>query len=207
VSVLAVAVALLKLIHGEVGPEIRVHSLEHVLARELDPLEVPELRAWLRDLREKIKGASTIRDIYSTMSSLYASATAEGWVRHPSNVVAHPGVKKEIPDLDDSKEVLRLRVEWAQTLIEPPTIPLERRARHSLAFTSGMRDSEIAGVRLKFLQLEAEVPVLKILEAVAIYTKRDLEQLDGRGSHDSARLDGRCWHKAGGDDRRHKRRS
>ena len=57
---------------------------------------------------------------------------------------------------------------WAQTLIESPAISLERRARYSLAFTSGMRDGEIASARLKFLQLDADVPVLKILEAVAI---------------------------------------
>lgn len=150
----------------------RGHLHNHILptfgARPIAGLEVPELRAWLRALREKIKGASTVRNIYYTMSSLYAAAMAEGWVRHPSNVVAHPGVKNEVPDLDDSKEVLRLPVAWAQTLIESPAISLERRARYSLAFTSGMRDGEIAGVRLKFLQLDAEVPVLKIFEAVAI---------------------------------------
>ena len=150
----------------------RGHLHNHILptfgARPIAGLEVPELRAWLRALREKIKGASTVRNIYYTMSSLYAAAMAEGWVRHPSNVVAHPGVKKEVPDLDDSKEVLRLPVAWAQTLIESPTISLERRARYSLAFTSGMRDGEIAGVRFKFLQLDAEVPVLKVFEAVAI---------------------------------------
>ena len=150
----------------------RGHLFNHILptfgARSIAALEVPELRSWLRALREKIKGASTVRNIYYTFSSLYAAAMAEGWVRREANVVAHPGVKKEVPELDDSKEVIRLPVAWAQTLIESPVVPLERRARYSLAFTSGMRDGEIAGARLKFLQLDADVPVLKILEAVAI---------------------------------------
>ncbi|MEP7126841.1 MAG: tyrosine-type recombinase/integrase [Byssovorax sp.] len=150
----------------------RGHLRNHILpifgARSIAGLEVPELRSWLRTLREKIKGASTVRNIYYTMSSLYAAAMAEGWVRRESNVVAHPGVKKEVPELDDSREVIRLPVAWVQTLIESPVVPLERRARYCLAFTSGMRDGEIAGARLKFLQLDADVPVLKIVEAVAM---------------------------------------
>ena len=36
VSVLAVAIALLKFIHGELGPEIRVHTIQHVLAGKLN---------------------------------------------------------------------------------------------------------------------------------------------------------------------------
>ena len=48
---------------------------------------------------------------------------------------------------------------------------LERRARYALAFTSGCRDGEIAGLRLSDLDLDAAVPLFRVEQAVALVGK------------------------------------
>jgi integrase len=134
--------------------------------RAIAALEVPELRAFVRDLREQ-RAASTVRNVYYTFCTLYSDAMAEGWVNSPANLVAHPGVQRELPELE-SRAVVRLPVEWAAALVGDPRVALEWRARYALAFTSGARDGEIAGLRWGDVELEGALPVFRIEQAVAI---------------------------------------
>lgn len=129
-------------------------------------LEVRALRAWLRELRGKMS-ASTCRNIRATFSVLYADAMAEEWIKRDANLLDHPGVKAELPELE-SGEPMVLPVAWVQQLISDSTIHVERRARYALAFTTGMRDGEVSGVRIKDLDLASPIPSLRIEQAVAI---------------------------------------
>lgn len=151
----------------------RGHLTHHVLPTfaetPIAALAVPELRAWLRGLRQTMgpKGARTVRNVFYTLATLFADAMAEGWVKGEANVLDHPGVKRELPVAEDTRP-MRLPVLSAQTLIEAAAVPLERRARYVLAFTTGMRDGEIAGATLAHLHLDAPIPHLEIVQAVAI---------------------------------------
>ena len=91
--------------------------------RAIAALEVPELRAFVRDLREQ-RAASTVRNVYYTFCTLYSDAMAEGWVNSPANLVAHPGVQRELPELE-SRAVVRLPIEWAAALVGDPRVALE----------------------------------------------------------------------------------
>ena len=79
----------------------------------------------------------------------------------PANLVAHPGVQRELPELE-SRAVVRLPSEWAAALVGDPRVALEWRTRYARAFTSGARDGEIAGL----------LPVFRIEQAVAIVGKK-----------------------------------
>ncbi|MDI1442423.1 tyrosine-type recombinase/integrase [Polyangium sp. 6x1] len=134
--------------------------------RAIAGLEVPELRAFIRDLREQ-RAASTTRNVYYTFFTLYADAMAEGWVNSPANLVAHPAVQRELPELE-ARAVVRIPIEWARVLMGDERIALEWRARYAVAFTSGARDGEIAGLRWGDVEMEAEPSVFRIQQAVAI---------------------------------------
>ena len=105
--------------------------------------------------------------VVSSLRTLYGVAMAEGWVNAPANLLRHDGVLAEMPEPDDADSV-RLSLATVQALITSPMVPLERRARYALAFTSGLRDGEIAGVRLCVLVLDGMPPTVKIEEAVAL---------------------------------------
>ena len=99
--------------------------------------------------------------VVSSLRTLYGVAMAEGWVNAPANLLRHDGVLAEMPEPDDADPV-RLSLATVQALITSPMVPLERRARYALAFTSGLRDGEIAGVRLCVLVLDGMPPTVKI---------------------------------------------
>jgi len=130
-------------------------------------LDVPGLRAWLRKLREEGKDARTVLHVVSTFRSFYGDAMADGWVNVPASLFIHDGVKRELPKVGED-DPIRLPLEWVQRILDCSGVPLERRARYALAFTSGMRDQEIAGLRLSRLVLDAGVPHLKIEDVVAL---------------------------------------
>lgn len=134
--------------------------------RAIAALEVPELRAFVREVREQ-RSASTTRNVYYTLCTLYSDAMAEGWVNSPANLVAHPGVQRELPELE-ARAVVAVPMEWARVLVGDGRIALEWRARYALAFTSGARDGEIAGLRWRDVEMEAEIPVFRIEQAVAL---------------------------------------
>jgi site-specific recombinase XerD len=149
---------------------------------ELDLRAVPELRAWLRELRAAHPdGGRTIDHMISTFTRFVDAALAEGWIRawvpagdaksaewalSAVNVLRHPGVRAEMPKVRRT-EPLRLPVPWVQELLDAPTVDLENRARYAMAFCEGMRDGEIAGVQLKRLS-RATPPTVKIDQAVAL---------------------------------------
>jgi integrase len=131
-------------------------------------LEVPALRAWLREQRAAHpEGARTILHVVSTFTGLVDAALADGWLTAPANILRHPGVRTELPEADD-REPVCLPPELVQQLLDAPVVPLERRARYVIAFTSGMRDGEIAGIRLDRLDRETTPRAVRIEDAVAL---------------------------------------
>jgi len=134
--------------------------------RPIASIEAPEVGAFLRDVREK-RSPSTVRNVYYTLCTLYSDAMAEGWVNALANVIAHPAVQRELPDLE-TKSAVRIPIEWARGLVHDARISIEWQARYALGFTSGARDGEIAGLRWNDIDAECNPPVFRIDRAVAI---------------------------------------
>ena len=150
---------------------------------ELDVRAVPELRAWLRELRAAHPdGGRTILHVVSSFAVFVDASLAEGWIRAAlpagdaaslewalaaANVIRHPGVRAELPRAKD-KGPVRLPVPWVQQLLDAAAVDLERRALYAVAFCEGMRDGEVHGVQLYRLAREAEPPTVRIEEAVAL---------------------------------------
>lgn len=149
-------------------------------------LEVPVLRAWLRELHagkavhapgvgDKI-GPRSILHVHSTFASFVDAALAEGWLHAPTsdpwlrgamNVLRHPAVRAELHQPEDA-DPIALPIETVQQLLDAVVVPLERRARYALGFCEGMRDGEIAGVKIDRIVRGSIPPVIKIEQAVAL---------------------------------------
>jgi integrase len=160
------------------------YHLTHVLPRFGDmpivQLAPPILRAWIREGFEDV-GARTVRHAVSTFTVLVDCAIAEGWIkvagddwtRRAVNPLRSPAVRSILPEIDDV-EPLVLPIEWVQVLVDAvDVVPLERRARYAVGFCQGLRDGEIAGLKLARLQL-VEVPgVLEVAISVATVGKKE----------------------------------
>ncbi|HMY22057.1 MAG TPA: tyrosine-type recombinase/integrase, partial [Polyangium sp.] len=138
----------------------------------LGGLEVPELRAFLREIRGQRAG-STVRNIYYTFSTMYSDAMAEGWINASANVLQHPAVQREIPDIETHRTAVRIPLEWAAKLINGPMVELEWRARYAVAFTSGARDGEIAGLRWHEIDFDNQPLTFRIEQSVAVIGQKN----------------------------------
>lgn len=149
----------------------RTHMERHVLPylgdTPIAAIEVPQLRAWVRTLRGKVS-ASRCRNIYSTLANFIEDCMAEGWISVGANIVRHKAVTKELPEAASTGGAMVIPVEWVHALIESEKVPMERRVRYALAFTTGARDGELAGIRASDVELDASPPRMHIVRAVAV---------------------------------------
>lgn len=160
---------------GATVQDNKSHLEQHILPRfgatPLGKLSSDQIRDWLRDLRETI-APSTVRNVVNTFSALYEDARAERWVVAASNVVREPGVRREMPSVGASQEeVVTLSIEIAQELIASEKVPEHRRLRYLIAFLTGLRDGEIAGLTWADIDLAASPPLLRVEKAHAFKAK------------------------------------
>jgi integrase len=134
-------------------------------------LDVPSLRAFIRDIRGQ-RSTSRVRNIYSTFCTFYADAMAEGWVKSEANLLEHPGVRREVPKAEHARDAVCVPIDCAAALINSPIIVLEWRARYAVAFTSGCRDGEIAGMRWRDTDLDGIPATFRIEQAIALVGKK-----------------------------------
>lgn len=133
-------------------------------------LDVPALRAWMRELRvavtttktgkSRVIAPYTARNVLRTLTWMLDDVIGEGWaVFAGGNPARAEAVRSELPELAPragKSQKLRVRdVSLAQATLDHPRIPLDRRARYALVFTSGLRDGEVAGLTLADVDLEA----------------------------------------------------
>jgi len=129
------------------------------------------LRRFLRDLCVTRSG-TTVSNIASTLTSFFDDVMAEEWCELATNPMRHPKVREEIPPIGgtgNSKNVIMLEREMAQRLLTCVEVPVERRVRYLTGLLTGLRDGEIAGLRLERLHLNDAVPWLEVSEALAVH--------------------------------------
>jgi integrase len=135
-----------------------------------DHLDVPVLRKWVRALSD-VKGERsgrplapyTIRNILRALTWFLDDVIGEGWAALPGgqNPARQPAVHTELPEmvpLAGKSQKLRLAAAPdAQRLLDCERVPMERRVRYVVGLTAGLRDGEIAGLKLKDVDLDAGI--------------------------------------------------
>ena len=129
---------------------------EHLAAFAAD---VPQCRAFIRQLAEEVS-PSRVHNIVSTLKALLDDAKAEGWATFSENPFRLEPVKATLPKARRQAPVYA-KVADAQQLLDAVAIPLHRRARYALAFTSGLADGELSGLRWGDIDSEAGVATIE----------------------------------------------
>ena len=141
-------------------------------------LDVPMLRAWMIELRLAKKNGRTVSHMWSSFAALYDFCMAEAhvrivaddpWLRGRVNILRHPSVMAEAPEIEDT-EPAPMPMPIVRTLVNASAVGLENRARYAVAFTGGQRDGEIAGIKIKAIDLDGDdgaPPNVKIEQSIA----------------------------------------
>ncbi len=131
-----------------------------------------QIREWLVALRSQ-KSISHTRNVFFTFKAFYRDAMMLEWIDVEDSVFDHPAVLAALPKLDDredpEQDPTEVPLDWVQRLLDAhDTVPLERRVRYVLGFTTGTRDGELAGLKWGDLDVEASPPRVRIVRAAAI---------------------------------------
>jgi integrase len=163
----------------------RTHMVVHILPAfgDLpittfeDVLGQKKLADWVRQLKERQgpKGAQTVRNISASLRTfldwtsgpeagalLRGNPTRTDWFRRL--LPKRQQTDARFATLEDAP----LTPAQVQKLLDTKTIELQWRARIALAFTSPLRDGEIAGLRICDVDLDAEIPWIDINKACVL---------------------------------------
>jgi integrase len=105
----------------------------------------------------RLLAAHSVRNIVATLRDALDGAVGEELIA--SNPVKTPLVSGEIPEAETragENVIVHIPHQDAERLLSCAELPEERRVRYLLAFTSGMRDGEIAGLTWADLDLGEE---------------------------------------------------
>jgi len=161
---------------SELAPSTKAGHRQHaaILAErfgDLAPtaLDAPRLRPWVRELRAA-NSPSRTRNIFNSLGKMLEDARAEGWTDAP-NGCRLSEVRAELPAVEAPEDDDKARHSEAEAarLVFDARVPIERRLRYLLAFTTGMRDGELAGLRWSSTVAEHDVPALKVKDQIARY--------------------------------------
>ena len=142
-------------------------KLGNVPIPDIDP---PLLRDFVRGLRAKLANY-TVRNVASTLKQMLDDIDAEGWYALPRNPVRHKKVVEELPKprtRAGKKVIVHLTKEMAEVMLKSPEVAPQRKLRHLVTMTTGMRMGELFGLRFDKLRLDDAVPVAQLREALAL---------------------------------------
>lgn len=131
----------------------------------------------VRGLKERQgpKGAQTVRNIAATLRTFFDWATGpEAGSLLRGNPTRTEWFRRLLPRRQPTDarfatlEDAPLSPTQVQKLLDEGTIELQWRARIALAFTSPLRDGEIAGLRICDIDLDAEIPWIDIQKACVL---------------------------------------
>lgn len=130
-------------------------------------LDTPAVKKWIREMRVK-RSASRTRNLYFTLHKMMRAAKSEKWIA--SLPWENDDATEELPALKVTETADRARHEIAQARsIIAATPDAARRVCYLVAFTTGMRIGEIAGLRWRDVVTEQGHTVYRVREALAMY--------------------------------------
>jgi integrase len=133
---------------------VRIHVEPYFAARTIDRVDADQITSFVASLRRAGKAPKTIRNLLSTLHSIFDVAVRRGWIdENPCRLVDRPDVP-EAADIrfltqEELKAVLREGVpndEWG--LLERPL--------YLMAAMTGMRQGELLGLRWRDLDWLAQ---------------------------------------------------
>lgn len=156
--------------------------------------DVAFLAEWVRQLRRRpakvpmrgkpAKDAATPRvispsrvaNVLSAFSTFLSDQIVWRKVTFAVNPALDPSVRREVPVRPRPTRV-RLQgerpgvptMEDAQAVVDCQGVPVAVRVRAAIVFTTGERDGEIAGLRVRCVRLTGPVPAYEVVEAVQIH--------------------------------------
>lgn len=130
-------------------------------------LSVPKAAEWVTWLKTSTKLAPcSVRNVVQGLRGIIVDARGYGWVTLTENVFADAFIKKVMGTAlpRHGKEVIALPRERMKVLLECSDVPIHRRMLYMFAFATGMRASELAGLRWEQVNLDKrEVYVMQQL--------------------------------------------
>lgn len=150
---------------------LELYVLPTLGAKRLRDVTTLDVRAMVKTLKKSHRAPRTIIDTYGLMRRLFSDAKAEGLIdSNPCELK-----KGELPKKRDKDPSWRAGAvfsrEEAELLLSSPKIPLDRRVTYGLGLLGGMREGEIAAVRVRSYEPKTE-PLGRIL-VVASYTRHN----------------------------------
>ncbi len=148
---------------AEYQSHLDVSILQAFGCQQFSQLDIADLRVWIRTMRKTL-APSTVRNRFSTLSTFWDDARAEGWTR-AQNLAREPGVRAELPELP-RYAARTIPIDDFGKLVLCADNRAVRRIRYLLAGLAGLCDGEIAGLRLSSARMSDHM--LLVREAVAI---------------------------------------
>jgi integrase len=177
----------------------RSHIVTHILpalgGEPLASLTVPRLRQWVATLHGS---PQTVRNIVSTLATMIDDAIGEGWTTLRGNPAREESLRKVLPATVRERRTV-IDPLAAADLCSSALIPEPRRVRYALAFLGGLRDGEIAGLRIR--DVDCDHSLITVEQAYT--TLRAVGKTKTRGSvralplHPMARKAVAAWLKHG----------
>ena len=139
-----------------------------------------KLADWVRSLKERqgSKGSQTVRNVVASLRTFFDWATGpEAGAVLRGNPTRTEWFRRLLPRRQQTDarfallEDAPLSPTEVQKLLDMKTVELQWRARIALAFTSPLRDGEIAGLRIADVNLEADIPWIDINKACVLNHK------------------------------------
>lgn len=166
---------------GEDESRLRHHILPAFGERRLDEITVRDVRAWVEALQRKRSERTgqrlaprTVRLIYGTLQAMMADAVGEDLIEISPCRLS----RKQLPKRRDRDPEWRPRAVFGReelaALISDPRIPDDRRVAYALLGLAGLRWGEVAALRWRAYEPEAE-PLGRLTIATAYNSKRKEE--------------------------------
>jgi integrase len=135
---------------------------------QVSALTIPVLRAWVRELTEELS-PSSVRNNAIALTRLLSDARAEGWVTLESNPMKHEDVRAMLPTVEapDADEIVFWTRAEVETLLASK-LPDDRFGLYLVALLAGLRAGELRGLKFGHLELEAEIPYVRITEQLCL---------------------------------------
>jgi integrase len=134
-------------------------------------LDSANLLGFVDALKAKKLAPSTIRNVLFTVRTFLDVIKVRKLAPLDTNPTRDPEFIKHgfpaLPKKGTAGKVV-LTLDEAERLIACDAVPEARRVRYLLAFTSGMRDGEIAAIQWRDLTLDGELPHLQVTKSAAL---------------------------------------
>lgn len=144
---------------------VRMYLRPHKIARcTADQLNVPTAVSYVEWVKGSGVAPYTQRNIVSMMRQFVSDLRGKGFLDIKENPFADPYVKKASPKgaPTTGEVIVHLSPAQISKLLACPDVPEDRRAKYTVAYGTGLRAAEIAGLRWEDIDVTGAIPYIKV---------------------------------------------